>query len=344
MTKKINIGFVGCGHMTRDVLGPQAAELDVFHLRAFMDVIEDRATQTCRTFGGDYHTTDINRLLDDDDLDAVVIATLPDSHAELGAAFLDRNKHVSLQKPAAISYEGCRQLAEAERNSEAKAIVAYCRRNSPLLQSVRERIPRPHMQYSHMMVGQMGKNLGKNLADPEQAAVAAMFELACHHVDTAYWLARSRPLTVYASGGTLLDESENIIDNFAMLVTFENASVATLVSGSGSGRSPGKRRKWYAEIYGGGVSAIIDGFRYLTFVEDGEETIEYTDYRTAVGLHKDMEVLRDTIQGRIESPCTVADGIVATLLMLRAFDSMKSGQAESIDMDRFMEGQQNGTR
>lgn len=333
MSEQFNLAFVGCGRIATNELIPQAAAVDEFHLRAFMDAAAKPAAAAREQFGGDYHTTDLDRLLTDDELDAVVICTLPDTHAELGATFLERGKHVFIQKPAAITYEGCRRLAAAERQSDAKAMVGYCYRLSPLVEAVREAIPNPQLMYARMMNADLEKSHANYLTNPALAGGGPMLELACHNVDMLYWLARSRPVRVTAAGGQMNHPGVDVIDNFAMTVEFESGAVATLLAGDCGGGN--FQRKWYAEVFGNGTTAIIDAFRTLIFSGQREETVEY-EYKTGIGLDRDMAVFRDVVGGNAASPATAADGVVATLLMLKAYDSMKSGRGESIDLDEYL--------
>ena len=333
MPDKFSIGFVGCGRIAVNELVPQAAAVEEFTLRAFMDVGAEPAQAACEQFGGAYHTTELDRLLGDDELDAVIICTLPDTHAQIGAACLDAGKHAFIQKPAAITYDGCRRLIRAERASRAKAMVAYCYRLSPLMAEVHKAIPHPRLMYGRMMSPQLETSHGHYLTNPALAGGGPMLELACHNVDMLYWLARSRPVRVSAAGGNLDHPGVDLIDNFAMTVEFESGAVAVLLSGECGGKD--FSRKWYAEVFGDATTAIIDGFGALHFAGARAESIDY-EYKTGIGLDRDMAVWRDVLTGKIECPCTATDGVIATLLMLKAYESLESGKPEPIDLDEYL--------
>ncbi len=333
MADTFNIGFVGCGRIAVGELVPQAAAVEEFALRAFMDVSAEAAAKACEDFGGEYHTTELDRLLDDEQLDAVVICTLPDTHAPIAAEALARGKHVFIQKPAAITYEGCRRLVEAERASDAKVMVAYCYRLSPLVAAVRETIARPQLLYGRMMAPNLERSHANYLTNPALAGGGPMLELACHNVDMIYHLARSRPVRVSAAGGNLNHPGVDLIDNFSMTIEFASGAVATLLSGECGGAD--FSRKWYAEVFGDGTTAIIDAFRRLIFAGKRAETIE-CEYKAGIGLDQDMAVFRDVLTGRRESPCTAAEGVVATLIMLKAYESLQSGAPAVIDVDEYL--------
>ena len=143
MADIVHLGVVGCGGIAKNVLVPSALKIPGFRLRAFADVSIERAQQMCAACEGEYATTDANRLLTDKSLDAVLICTLPDTHAALAIDFLNAGKHVFLQKPAAVTYEQCRTLVRAAASARSRSMVAYCYRLSPLVNRVREVLGAP---------------------------------------------------------------------------------------------------------------------------------------------------------------------------------------------------------
>ena len=55
------------------------------------------------------------------------------------------------------------------------------------------------------------------------------------------------------------------------------------------------------------------------------------EYQTGIGIDRDMAVFRDCIVNNAASQIPAAEGVVATVATLKAFDSIKSGEAEAID-------------
>jgi predicted dehydrogenase len=86
-------------------------------------------------------TRDAGEILRDPEVDAVVVATPPDTHAELGLAALRAGKHLLLEKPMALSRGEAAALAEeAARRPAQIALEASCRhaRLQPKFAFVRE--------------------------------------------------------------------------------------------------------------------------------------------------------------------------------------------------------------
>ncbi|MCL5271102.1 MAG: Gfo/Idh/MocA family oxidoreductase [bacterium] len=333
MKTKVQLGVIGCGNIAKNVILPEAAAIDEFHLRGFVDVDAERGAAVCQQFDGDYHTTDLNRLLEDDQIDAALINTLPDTHARLGKTVLEHGKHVFIQKPAAMSIEECRELVEAERLAKGRAMVAYCYRLSPLVKRIREAIPQPQMLYGRMMVADIARTHEKYLKIPALRGGGPMLELACHNVDLVFYLMQAKPVRVFAQGGNLWHPGVDVIDNFIMNIEFENGALATLISGDCGAND--FSLKWHTEVFGAGVTAINRGFTNLTLKGKVQDSIDY-DYQVGIGLSRDMEVFRDVVLGRCENPTPASQGVVASLLMLKAYESLKTGLPEAIDVSAYL--------
>ncbi|MBN1675793.1 MAG: Gfo/Idh/MocA family oxidoreductase [Kiritimatiellae bacterium] len=331
MREKVNLGVVGCGGIACRALLPSAARLENLVLRAFMDVSAKRAETAGEQFGGTYHTTDVERLLEDDELDAVLVATLPDTHVSYAVRFLEAGKHVLAQKPLGVTYEQCRQIVQAERRARAKLMTAYCFRLSPLTGRLRDAVREPRLIYARMVAPDVARSHRRYLADPSLGA--PMLELACHNADLAYWLARSRPVRVAAVGGNQRHASQDVVDNFVATIGFESGTVATLACGDDGGEVPDE--KWRTEVFGGGVTAVNHGFRKLTVRGARTDDME-CEYMAGIGLDRDMATFRDMCLGDAPSPIPAAEGIVATVILLKAFESLESGRVEAIELGEYL--------
>src|SRR5579872_4279229 len=77
--------------------------------------------------------TDYRKLLAEEKLDAVFISAPDYLHEEMAVASLDRGLHVFLEKPIAITIEGCDRILAAARKSGAKLYVGHNIRFFPVI-------------------------------------------------------------------------------------------------------------------------------------------------------------------------------------------------------------------
>ncbi|HEY6915890.1 MAG TPA: Gfo/Idh/MocA family oxidoreductase [Paludibacter sp.] len=85
-------------------------------------------------------TTDLDDVLNDSDINAIYIATPPDSHPELTIKAAQAGKAVYVEKPMANSYAECLAMIEACEKAGVPLFVAYYRRVLPGFVKVKELI------------------------------------------------------------------------------------------------------------------------------------------------------------------------------------------------------------
>ena len=85
----IGCGSAGRGHAEK----AQSLGLEVV---GFGDQLEDAAERARTEFGGRYATTDAGRIMRDDSIDVVLIATHHDAHHPLAIAAAEAGKHILL--------------------------------------------------------------------------------------------------------------------------------------------------------------------------------------------------------------------------------------------------------
>lgn len=96
--KRVSIGIVGLGYWGPNWLRNFSA-LDGCELRYGCDLSKDRCSKFARLYPSTSFTTEYENLLNDQTLDAIVIATPVSSHFPLAAAALKAGKHVLVEKP-----------------------------------------------------------------------------------------------------------------------------------------------------------------------------------------------------------------------------------------------------
>ena len=89
------------------------------------------------TWGRKYYT-DADALIDDAEIDAVYIATPPDSHLFYALKVASAGKACCIEKPLAPNYEESKKIALAFKKNNIPLFVAYYRRSLPRFTKIRE--------------------------------------------------------------------------------------------------------------------------------------------------------------------------------------------------------------
>lgn len=114
--EKIRVGLIGVGNIARlHQLG--YSDNSKAELYAVCDIDETLLQQRAKEWGVEKAYTDYRELLVDPEVDAVEVITPHHLHAPIGIAALEAGKHVSMQKPMAVTVAECDALIEATRRS-----------------------------------------------------------------------------------------------------------------------------------------------------------------------------------------------------------------------------------
>lgn len=133
-------GIIGCGNVCEVKSGPGFYRCENSSLVAVMRRNEEKAKEFAERHGVPTYYSNADDLINDPEVDAVYIATPPESHAELAIQVLNAGKPVYVEKPMACTYQECLQMIEAARQNKQKLFVAYYRRALPYFLKVKELI------------------------------------------------------------------------------------------------------------------------------------------------------------------------------------------------------------
>ncbi|MCW8329060.1 Gfo/Idh/MocA family oxidoreductase [Photobacterium sp. SDRW27] len=130
-------GIIGCGNVTELKSGPAYQQTDGFELVAVMRRDEAKARDYAERHGVKKYYSDAEQLINDEDVDAVYIATPPDSHKYYALKVAAAGKPCCIEKPLAPRYEDCTAIVTAFEQRQLPLFVAYYRRSLPRFQQVK---------------------------------------------------------------------------------------------------------------------------------------------------------------------------------------------------------------
>ncbi|MEX2611477.1 MAG: Gfo/Idh/MocA family oxidoreductase [Gemmatimonadota bacterium] len=132
----VRVGVVGLGAIAQVVHLPVLAHMQGVRIGAVSDVDRPRARAIADRFGVDkVHARDED-LFADDELDAVVLCTPNHLHEEQAVAALEAGRHALVEKPLALTPEGCRRVVAAAEAAGRCAMVAMNNRFRPDVQAL----------------------------------------------------------------------------------------------------------------------------------------------------------------------------------------------------------------
>jgi len=319
---KIRAGLIGCGGLG-GVHAASVSRIDGFEMAAYCDVFEDKAQALLDQYGGDYATTDPERLFRDESLDAIYVATLHDTHAELCVRGLDAGKYVLVEKPLALTVADCLRVHEAVRRNGKKLMTAFKMRYYELLREAKRLIPNPLVVSMQMMDNRWDEGFWAN--DPVKGGGNVLSQ-GVHSCDALRYIAGRNPIEVFAVGGNYYQKS-GVVDNLTAVFRFEDRISASWVQGDSS--CPPLTSKFFMQVFDKDKSITLsDRFTTLIYQEAGREPIVLKG--TETGFDEENLAFYACVANQSEPAINHIDGLYATLMALQAFESLRSGKPEPV--------------
>ena len=196
LTDTINWGIIGCGDVTEVKSGPAFNKVPGSKLVAVMRRHAAKAADYARRHQVPRWYDDASRLIHDQEVNAIYIATPPSSHEEYALAALEAGKPVYVEKPMAMNYAAAKKIAETAAAKNIKLVVAHYRREWPLFRKLKELVDTKAIGNIHLIRLALYKTAyteaqlaDESIAWRTNAAVSGggiFHDLAPHQLDILY--------------------------------------------------------------------------------------------------------------------------------------------------------------
>ncbi len=306
------LGWVGAGAFARGVLLPAFARRPGVRFTGVVTATGLSGWNTARREGFAWTTTRLEELLEDEDTDAVVIATRHRDHARQAAAALRAGKDVFLEKPLALDEEELAEVTARARESGRLLMVGFNRRFAPSYRALR----RLFRERAGPLQAVYRVNAGPLPAshwtrDLEEGGGRILGE-ACHFVDLLIHLVGRRPVEVFAD---LLPE-----DGLSATLRFEDGSVGSLVYAVAGDPGLGKER---LEVFADGVAAELCDFRRVRAAAGGR--VRRLRAAPGKGHREEVRAFLDALRAGARSPVPLSQAVRSTRATFALLESAGRG-------------------
>jgi len=312
---RIRIAVVGAGAFAKATHLPNLQSLnDRFHIHAISSHRGHNALSVARQYKAAYATTDYKQILNDEDVDAVLICTRHNRHAEMVIQALQAGKHVLVEKPLALTETELRQIEEFYTSQSIDAppllMTGFNRRFSPSIRRLREIVARrtnPVMINYVMNAGYVPQN---HWVQSEEGGGRNRGE-ACHIYDLFSYLTDSRTMRITSHHITPATEFYCSGDNFVATISFQDGSVATLTY---TALGSEKHSKEQMQVFVDGQVVTLDDYRHLYV--DGSRFRKLSSRIPNKGHKQVLSAFADAIQQGGQWPIPLWQQIQATEIAL----------------------------
>ena len=323
----VGAGFIGTEH-ARNL----AAHPDV-DLAVVYDVDITRAGALAARHGA-RSTTSVDEAFDPDAVDAVLIASSTDTHADNLRRAVDAGLAVLLEKPIDLALDGAVVAARHALQRRARVMVDFNRR-----------FDRDHAQLRRVVAAgdigavQLVQLSSRGPAVPPLSYVAVsggqMRDQGVHFFDLARWLAGEDPVEVFAVGSALAEprlREYDDVDTSAVTLRLASGALVQVDCVRRIGYGYDER----VEVLG--AAGLVESGRHRTghvlrysagaIIEDGLDAGWFERARPTYAAALGHFV--DALEGRGQIGPTLVDGVKAQAIAEAATASLRSGRAEPV--------------
>jgi predicted dehydrogenase/threonine dehydrogenase-like Zn-dependent dehydrogenase len=314
---KCVMGVIGAGNFARTVLLPELKRISSVELRTICTTRGQTADHGKQVFGFANATTDVEAVLKDPAINAVLVATRHGNHAEMVARVLAAGKSVLVEKPLALDREQLARVVEARQASAGFFTVGFNRRFAPMSIKARAHLARhqgPKVLVLRVNAGALPAESWVNSA--EEGGGRILGEL-CHFIDLARMLVGTSIVGVSADAAKV---THGPCDDLSVSLSFADGSLATIVYTALGDTAHSKER---FECFAGGTVVTIDNFLSLAVTEGGRTKVE-----KGLGQDKGHRAELEAFAAGVVRGCPPADEaelIETSLATIAVLDSLRDG-------------------
>lgn len=221
MSTPIGLGVIGCGYWGPNLIRNFRALADC-RLKAVCDVSEERLRHMRSLYPEVVTETKYEKLLADDEIGAIVVATSVRHHFPMAKAALLAGKHVLVEKPLAASVEQCQELVALAKKQGLVLMVGHTFLYSPAVRRIKEIVDKNDIgEIRYISARRL--NLGLFQKD-----INVTWDLAPHDISIILYIMKETPFSVNCRGAAHI--TPGIEDVTSMNLHFSDERSATIQS------------------------------------------------------------------------------------------------------------------
>ncbi|PTB22150.1 inositol 2-dehydrogenase [Trinickia symbiotica] len=330
----LKIALLGAGRIGQVHARSIAAHRDS-QLVAVADIVAGAASKLAAEY--DAQARSVDDILADSTIDAVLIATSTDTHADLIERAAAAGKAVLCEKPVDLSVERALACQASVNRTGATVMIGFNRRFDSNFSALKTALD----------AGEIGKAelLTITSFDPAPPPLSYIKvsgglyrDMMIHDFDTACWLMGGAPARIFASGAALVDAqigSAGDVDTAVATLSWADGRVAVIKNSRRAGYGYDQR----IELLGSGGLLAAQNVLENTVerISDAGTLSAKPVYffldRYLRAYEAEWRAFVDAVRGGTRAAVTLADGVLALACAEAAARSAQCGKTESIAPD-----------
>ncbi len=254
--RKVNIGVIGAGRIGRIHGRNLKFQVPGAKIIAIADVIIESAKKLADELEIPVCEEDYRRLLRKDDIQAVIICSSTDTHAQIIIEAAEAGKHIFCEKPIALEMDKIDRALAAVDKAGVKLQVGFNRRFDPSFKKAKELVEAGKIGTPHL--------LRISSRDPQpppldyiRVSGGLFLDMMIHDFDMARYLLKEEVTEMMATGHCLIDSSIGQcgdIDTAVVLLKFQSGALGTIDNSRQAAYGYDQR----IEVFGSEGSVVVE--------------------------------------------------------------------------------------
>lgn len=327
--EKVNIGVIGVGRIGRLHARNLKYQVPGSKVLAVADIFEKSAREVAARLEIPIAEKDYRILLENKDIDAVVICSSTDTHAQIISEAAQAGKHIFCEKPIALDVDKIDQAITAVKKAGVKLQVGFNRRFDPSFKKAKELVAKGTIGTPHLV--------RITSRDPEPPPISYIkvsggifLDMMIHDFDMARYLLNQEVVELMAVGSCLIDPAigeAGDIDTAIVTLKYEKGAWGTIDNSRKAVYGYDQR----IEIFGSEGCITVENKKPTGVIVNGANDIRSDKpvfffierYREA--YLAEMEEFIKCIQENKETPVGGFDGKISVQMGYAAKESLTKG-------------------
>jgi myo-inositol 2-dehydrogenase/D-chiro-inositol 1-dehydrogenase len=230
MNHRVKVGLIGAGRIGQLHADNMATRLPMAELIGVADIDLVAARQVAERSDGATVTSDYRELLAMPEIEAVVICSSTDTHAQITQEAAGAGKHIFCEKPIDLDLERIDKTLRAVDRAGVKFQVGFNRRFDPNFRRVRQMVADGSIGNPEVL-RITSRDPGPPPLDYIRVSGGIFLDMTIHDFDMARFLIDSEVESLYAVGQVRVDPAigeAGDIDTAVITLEFENGVIGTI--------------------------------------------------------------------------------------------------------------------
>lgn len=332
--KLLNVGIIGAGRIGSLHAKSITYSVPSAKILGITDVNKEGLSELAATLGIEKIYEDYKEMLADREIDAVLVCSSTDTHADITIEAAKAGKHIFCEKPVDLTMEKVEAVIEAVSSAGVKLQVGFNRRFDHNFANVKNMVDEGKIGDIHIV-----KITSRDPAPPPakySAVSGGMFlDMTIHDFDMARFLAGSEVTELYAKATCLVDPAigeAGDVDTAIITLKFENGALGVIDNSRRAAYGYDQR----IEVFGSKGAAVASNDTATTVAFMGEEGV-ISDKPLYFFLERYMQSFRDemlqfvdAVNNDTPTPATGEDGLNSLVVALAAKKSVAESRPVAI--------------